>query len=115
MQLFGLGIAGLSYRFIVEPPEMVSCGRVFDIHTTNTTRFGLPPWQTLLYLRLYTVEPIHSPMVGEFHAIASSFLSSWEVSAGTGSPDLYLPDYLHSPSSAGLPLVSLAVSNHVLC
>lgn len=27
MQLFGLGLAGLSYRYIIEPPQMVSLGR----------------------------------------------------------------------------------------
>lgn len=42
MQLFGLGLAGLSYRYIIEPPQMVSVGRTnFGKIYTNQIRSDL--------------------------------------------------------------------------
>lgn len=30
MQMFGLGLAGLAYKYIVEPPQMVMCMKLTD-------------------------------------------------------------------------------------
>lgn len=30
MQMFGLGLAGLAYKYIVEPPQMVTCMKLAD-------------------------------------------------------------------------------------
>jgi hypothetical protein len=93
MQMFGLGLAGLAYRYIVEPPQMV---RVLPMTRerkfAESSRYGLQLLQTLRCLKLCTVRQTRSQMGGVFLDTSFSSMCSLVASFGTGFQASFLPD-----------------------
>jgi hypothetical protein len=91
MQLFGLGLAGLAYKYIVEPPQMVSIsplgvdGRHPNSYLQNDNRSGQLLSLTLLFSPLCTAVSMLKQTAGESRDIASSFTFLSALSSGTGS------------------------------
>lgn len=85
MQMFGLGLAGLAYRYIVEPPQMV---RVLPMTKekkfAESSRYGLQLLQTLLCLNLCIVRQTRSQMGGVSLDTSFSSMCLLVVSFGTG-------------------------------
>lgn len=108
MQLFGLGLAGLSYRYIIEPPQMVSLGRqtLGKLYTKPASlRFGLLHWQTQPSFRHCTVVQTPLQTAGRSRDIGSSCSFALEASAGIGSLAIFLLVSVLLPSFAGQLLV----------
>ena len=86
MQMFGLGLAGMAYKYIIEPPQMV---RASPSHLSESTvliqiRSGHRLLPTRHCSRHCTARQIPLPTTGASLATSSSYTSSLEVSAGTG-------------------------------
>jgi hypothetical protein len=107
MQMFGLGLAGLAYRYIVEPPQMVRLmSQAVNYSNVDATQIWPSTLANAALSRRSTAAPIRLLMAGAYRGTDSFCASSLAVSSGIGCLDTFslVSALLHS--SVGLHLVN---------